>query len=52
MELGGKSTRTAAPHWPKGCPIIQGVVLNNKTEGSWLRGSHCSGTGRALVGKW
>lgn len=37
-ELGGNTTRTVGPHWPKGCPTPRCVVLNNETEGSWTGG--------------
>lgn len=36
-----KGTSTADPDWPKRCPISHGVMLGNKTKGSWPGGCHC-----------
>lgn len=30
-DLGGDGTRTADPEGPKGCPMLYGIMLSNKT---------------------
>lgn len=34
-ELGGGTAGTADPNWPRGYSTPYGVMLNNKTGGSW-----------------
>lgn len=45
QKLGGDRTKTGDPTWPKGYPILYGIMLNHKTRGNLLGGL-------LLLGDW
>lgn len=52
-KLGGGTARAADINWPERYLMPHGIMLNNKTEGSWLGGGcHYLRTGWALFGEW
>ena len=52
--LRGNKTGTTDPDWPKGCPILDGVMLSNESGRRWPVGGCCCclETGWASVGLW